>query len=326
MSRLRVPCRPHRKAPSGEWLRSGPPKAQPARKRSGKRTAAPDGLWRAAPQGAHRRGAAPASRHPISQVTGQRGGRSSRDLPPFFWFLPEVRIPMGQRTPLYRHARRRRRAHGRFRRLGHAGQLRLADRGAPRGAPRRRHVRRLAHVRRRPARRRVRDFLRRLLANDVAKLDAAGQGALLVHAARERRRHRRPDRLLHARRVVPHGRQRRHARQGSRLAARAGGAVRRRRRAAHRSRDDRGAGPERAREGRAACSTDSVAHAALALQPFFGVEAGAVVRRAHRLHRRGRLGDHAAGRAGAALWDACAAPASRPAASARATRCASRPA
>ena len=35
-----------------------------------------------------------------------------------------------------RRAPRRRRAHGRFRRLGHAGQLRLADRGAPRGAPR----------------------------------------------------------------------------------------------------------------------------------------------------------------------------------------------
>ena len=30
---------------------------------------------------------------------------------------------------------------------------------------------------------RVREFLRRLLANDVAKLTAAGQGAVLLHAA-----------------------------------------------------------------------------------------------------------------------------------------------
>jgi len=42
---------------------------------------------------------------------------------------------------------------------------------------------------------RVREYLRRLLANDVAKLVLPGK-ALLVHAARARRRDRRPDRLL----------------------------------------------------------------------------------------------------------------------------------
>ena len=42
----------------------------------------------------------------------------------------------------------------------------------------------------------VRDFLRRLLANDVAKLDAPGQGAVLLHAERGRRRARRSDRLF----------------------------------------------------------------------------------------------------------------------------------
>ena len=66
---------------------------------------------------------------------------------------------------------------------------------------------------------RVRDFLRRLLANDVAKLTRAGQGTLFMHAARRRRRHRRPDRLLPERPVVSHGRQCGHARQGPRLAA-----------------------------------------------------------------------------------------------------------
>ena len=68
---------------------------------------------------------------------------------------------LGKRTPLYDLHVVQERPHGRLRRLGHAGQLRLADRGAPRGAPRRGHVRRLAHVRDRRARcTRARVFLR----------------------------------------------------------------------------------------------------------------------------------------------------------------------
>ena len=66
-----------------------------------------------------------------------------------------------------------------------------------------------------PARR---DFLRRALANDVDKLQGARQGALQLHAQRGRRRDRRPHRLLHARRLVPHRGERRHRRQGPRLA------------------------------------------------------------------------------------------------------------
>ena len=63
--------------------------------------------------------------------------------------------------------------------------LRLADRRAPRRAPRRRHVRRLAHAASPTCSgARVRDFLRQLLANDVAKLKDAGQGALQLHAQR----------------------------------------------------------------------------------------------------------------------------------------------
>ena len=43
---------------------------------------------------------------------------------------------------------------------------------------------------------RARDYLRYLLANDVAKLKDPGQGALQLHAQRARRRRRRSDRLL----------------------------------------------------------------------------------------------------------------------------------
>ena len=44
---------------------------------------------------------------------------------------------------------------------------------------------------------RVREFLRYLLANDVAKLAGSRQGALYLHAERAWWRHRRPDRLFH---------------------------------------------------------------------------------------------------------------------------------
>jgi hypothetical protein len=62
-----------------------------------------------------------------------------------------------------------------FRWLGHARQLRLADRGAPCGAHRCRHVRRVAHARGRPRGAGARDFLRYLLANNVDRLKSPGK-------------------------------------------------------------------------------------------------------------------------------------------------------
>ena len=90
-----------------------------------------------------------------------------------------------ERTPLYRHARRGRRADGRFRRLGNAAALRLADRRTQRGAPRRRHVRRVAHDDHRSRGRRANAFLRHLTANDVERLTEPGRaqyGVLLNDA------------------------------------------------------------------------------------------------------------------------------------------------
>ena len=73
---------------SGERLQCGPPKAQPARKRSGKRTAGPDGLWRAAPRGVHRRGAA----RWAPDLSGQRTeGRQVAGPAAFFHFRPSGR-------------------------------------------------------------------------------------------------------------------------------------------------------------------------------------------------------------------------------------------
>ena len=160
---------------------NGPPKAQPARKRSGKRTAAPDGLWRAASQGAHRRGAVPAS-GARSLRSQDRGAVGRRGPPPLFFGFLRGRLDGLAHTAL-RDARRRRRPHGRLRRLGHAGQLRLADRGASRRAARRRHVRRLAHVRRRPARRSRARVPAAAARQRRRQAHGAGQGALLVHAA-----------------------------------------------------------------------------------------------------------------------------------------------
>ena len=188
-------------------------------------------------------------RGPISQVTGQRGGRSLRPAA-FFLFGASGKQEHGSENSTLRNARRSRGAHRRLRRLGHAGQLRLPDRGTPRRASRRRHVRRLAHVRRRPARRARARLPAPAAGQRRRQADRAGQGALLLHAARKRRRHRRPDRLLPRRPVLPPGRECRHARQGHRLAARARGRLRSRGRAALRPRDDRGAGPQREAEGR----------------------------------------------------------------------------
>ena len=72
--------------------------------------------------------------------------------------------------------------------------------------------------------------------------------------------------------------------------ARAG--LRRRGHRAHGSRDARRAGPEARAKIVAKLLSPRSAHAALALEPFFGARDRRLVRRAHRLHRRGRLRDH----------------------------------
>ena len=115
----------------------------------------------------------------------------------------------------------------------------------------------------------VRPLLLRLLANDVGRLTAPGKALYSCMLQARRRRHRRPDRLLPRREVVPRGRQCRHGRQGPRLDQGAREADRRRGRAAARPRDDRGPGPECAREDDAAAAGGSRA-AAGALGHFFG--------------------------------------------------------
>ena len=60
------------------------PKAQPARKRSGTRTAGTGDLWRAAREGPPKGSGTGLSRYPISQVSGQRGG-GPQGPPPFFY-------------------------------------------------------------------------------------------------------------------------------------------------------------------------------------------------------------------------------------------------
>src|SRR6266513_1822750 len=57
----------------------------------------------------------------------------------------------GKTDPAFQAAPGAGRPHRRLRRLGHAGAVQLADRRAPRGAPRGRRVRRVAHVCRGPA-------------------------------------------------------------------------------------------------------------------------------------------------------------------------------
>src|SRR5579871_2042969 len=88
--------------------------------------------------------------HLISQVQGQRGDRR-RPVAPFALRKGRAAETSERRAhaaedSAVRAPSRARRAHRRFRRLGHAAALWLADRRAPRGAARRRHVRRLAHA------------------------------------------------------------------------------------------------------------------------------------------------------------------------------------
>ena len=148
---------------------------------------------------------------------------------------------------------------------------------------------------------RVREFLRHLRRQLGRQAAEAGQGAVHVHAQRAGRRDRRPDRLFPGRGLLPPRRQRRHARQGPGLDQRS-----RRRRSTSRSReraelgDDRGAGPERAREGARPAARRRRARAgrqARQVRRGRGEDRRrhAAVRRAHRLHRRGRLRDHRAG-------------------------------
>ena len=185
----------------------------------------------------------------ISQVKGQTG-RSGAPLRPFF-VRREAAVLKDDPAP--RRPPRRRRAHGRFRRLGHAGPLRLADRGAPRGAramPACSTSRTCAPSTSNGAG--ARDFLRYALANNVDKLTVPGKALyscllrpdggvlddLIVYFLREdffRHRRQRGDRGQ-GHRVV----------RASLLAERAPASALC---AARRSRDDRRAGAARARQG-----------------------------------------------------------------------------
>ena len=308
------------------------PKAQvSARKRSGKRTAGSEGgLWRVMalligsghpPKGC---GARRQIASPISQVQGQRGGGKSGDIP----IDPTSRMPrcisgfrhvpspaaffigaagcrgevLGQTHTFIRPARRARRPHGRLRRLGHAGQLRLADRGAPRGAPRRRHLRRVTHVcDRRRAVPRVREFFSQ------------------AHRQRRRQAH-----YVRARRCTAACSTRPAAssttsssisstRTGSassstpaRATRTSPGCAASRRRSASSSPSarispwSRCRARTRARRWPSCCRPNSRARRARARTSFVGTRARRLVRRAHRLHRRRRFRNHAAGRRGAA--------------------------
>ena len=153
---------------------------------------------------------------------------------------------------------RRRRANGRFRRLGHAGQLRLADRRASRGA----HATpgcstcRTCASSISPERRRVRaTFLRYALANNVDKLKVPGKALYSCLLARDGGVL--DDLIVYypARGFLPSRRQRGHRRQGHRVARQACVDAMRPELAItprDRSRDDCRAGTERPRESLAA--------------------------------------------------------------------------
>jgi aminomethyltransferase len=177
--------------------------------------------------------------------------------------------------------------------------LRLPDRGAPCGAPRRGHVRRLAHVRRRPARRGVRELLlpaarqrRRplkvpgkalyscMLREDGGVIDdliayfieEAGSGSSSTRARRDK-----------------------DLEWIGRHAAQAGVGHR-----TPRPCDDRSPGAERPRPGRVAAAGGLPA-SACSRSAVLRRGGRRALRRAHGLHRRGRLRGDAAGGAGADL-------------------------
>ena len=180
--------------------------------------------------------------------------------------------------------------------------------------------------------RRAATFLRYALANNVDKLKMPGKALYSCLLRRRRRRARRPDRLFPARGFLPPRRQRGDRRQGHRVAR-----ARSRRsapgvahHAARRPRDDRRAGPERAREGLAGAARHARPRRA-------ALEA---VQRGDRRDASGELFIARTGYTGEDGFEIivpadatprrcgtrCARPASRRAASARATRCASKPA
>ena len=173
----------------------------------------------------------------------------------------------------------------------------------------------------------VRDFLRTALANDVDQAQEPRQGALFLHADRAGRGGRRPDRLLLQRGPLPHGGQRGHCRQGHGLALVAARGLERIRhdQAASRPRDHRGAGPQRPREGLERFSADARSYRGpRAVQRRDG---GPVDDRPHRLHRRGWLRGGASGhRCRRLLAEARRRRSAALPASARATRCAWKPA
>ena len=157
-------------------------------------------------------------------------------------YLPARRRPDDREDRTQRHPSGARRAHGGFRRLGHADQLRLADRGASRGATWRRHVRRVAHDRGRPAWRAQPQLSASLAGQQHRQTESAGQGAVLVHAQRDRRGDRRLDRVLPGRRVLSPGGQCGNPRQGSGMDRQAGSPIRCRSKGTSGFRDDRRAG------------------------------------------------------------------------------------
>ena len=210
-----------------------------------------------------------------------------------------------------------------LRRLGDAAALRLADRGAPPRAPRRRHVRRVAHARARSAR--------------------AGGAPVPAAAAGERRGQ---ARASPERRSTPACCARTAASwtTSSSISWRRTGsgwwstpALRTRTwpgswrsatalapalvvRAAARSRHDRGAGAAGARA--ASGRRDRRRGRTARRSPCSRCAGRRAVRRAHRLHRRGRIRDHAAGSAGRVDCGAtCSPPALRRADWVPATRC-----
>ena len=280
-----------------------------ARKRSGTRTAVNRRTLESGPDGPPKgRGG-----RRISQVAGQRGGPARE--PPTCGrrtALYDMHLAAGARmvdfggwdmpvdygSQIEEHHAVRRDA-GMFD-VSHMCTLDLRGARCPSAAPA------AARERRRPAR-------------------GPGQGALQLHAAPGRRRDRRPDRLLPRREVVPAGRQR------------GNGATRTSR--GSRNTRSRSASPScRARDlamiavqgpnARAKATPllpESARSAATALGTFFGASCDDWFVVAHRLHRRRRLRDRAArGARGRFLGRTARRPASRPAGSARATRCGSR--
>ena len=270
-----------------------------ARKRSGTCTADSRDLWRATPptrRRIHRRGAAPSSTRSISQVSRTEGRQAPRGACRLLASLSQ-RGCDGPEDSALRHPC-----------LGAAPRSSISAAGTCRctTARRSRSTTRCAATRACSTCRtcassiltgaRARDFLRYLLANDVGKLDRPGHGLYSCMLLPTRRRDRRSDRLLLDRFVVSPGGQRRHARQRSGLDPRA-----RRRRSASRcaSASDLAMlavqGPTRATRPRRCCRRRTRPRRSASRRFVAPPRFGDVVRRAHRLHRRGRLRDHAAG-------------------------------